>query len=54
MDQQSYKVVYFHKYCKTCKHKDVKDTKEPCCECLSEPTNLNSHKPVYYDEKVAK
>ena len=50
MDYQSYKEVYFHEYCKTCKHRNVKDNEEPCEECLSEPTNLNSHKPVNYEK----
>lgn len=54
MDQQAYKEVYFHVYCKKCKHKDVKEKEEPCCECLSEPTNLDTHRPVYYEEKAAK
>ena len=51
MDQQSYKEVYFHEYCKSCKHEKVKDKDEPCNECLSEPTNLDSHKPVKYEKK---
>lgn len=51
MDQQTYKEVYFHEYCKKCKHEKVKDTEEPCSECLGEPLNWNSHKPVKYEEK---
>ena len=54
MDLQSYKEVYFDQYCKSCKHKDLKETEEPCDECLSEPTNLDSHKPVRYDKKETK
>lgn len=50
MDHQSYKEVYFHEYCKSCKHKNVKENEEPCEECLSEPTNLNSHKPLNYEK----
>lgn len=50
MDHQSYKEVYFHEYCKSCKHKEVKENEEPCDECLSEPTNLNSHKPLNYEK----
>ena len=26
MDQQTYKEVYYHKYCKTCKHEKLKET----------------------------
>lgn len=46
-----YKEVYFHEYCKTCKYKDVDDVKDPCNECLGEPANLHSHKPVNYTPK---
>jgi hypothetical protein len=45
--------VYFHQYCKTCKHwkENDKGLDEPCNECLSNPINVNSHKPVKYEEK---
>lgn len=54
--QYDYKEVYFDQYCKTCKHKDVDEVKDPCNECLGEPCNLHSHKPVNYiaDEKLLK
>lgn len=45
------KEVYFDQYCKTCKHKEKKDNEEPCDECLDNPINLYSHKPVNYKEK---
>lgn len=48
--EYDYKEVYFAQYCKTCKYKDVDDTKDPCNDCLSEPCNLHSHKPVKYEE----
>lgn len=51
MINYEYKEVYFHEYCKKCKHEDVKDTKDPCNECLDNPTNLYSHKPVKFEEK---
>ena len=51
MDNQVYKEVYYHEYCKSCKHKDVSNTEEPCDECLSESLNWNSHKPVKYEKK---
>ena len=50
MDER-YKEVYFDKYCKTCKHKDVPEKDDPCAECLENPINLYSHKPVNYKEK---
>lgn len=53
------KIVEFDKYCKTCEHcnliqNDNGDMPEPCNECLNEPTNVNSKKPIHYkpDEKL--
>ena len=45
------KEVYFHKYCKDCQHRDNKEDEEPCDECLNEPSNTYSRKPVYFKEK---
>lgn len=47
----NYKIVEFDKYCKTCKHSKVKDNEEPCDECLDNPVNVNSHRPVNWEEK---
>lgn len=47
---EGYKEVYFE-YCKTCQHKDKKETEDPCWDCLNEPGNLNSHKPTRWEEK---
>lgn len=44
------KEVYFNKYCKLCKHFRKNEDKEPCCDCLDEPVNMHSHKPVYFEE----
>ena len=46
----NHKEVYYHQYCKTCKHKDLKDSDDPCAECLDTPTNLHSHKPIKWEE----
>lgn len=43
------KEVYFDKYCASCAHNSLKDYESPCNECLSNPTNDNSHKPVNYE-----
>ena len=48
------KEVYFDQYCKTCKHLAKDDLEEPCNECLDEPVNLGSHKPVKYEEDEKK
>ena len=54
--EYEYKEVYFYQYCKTCKYYAVDDVKDPCNECLGEPANMHSHKPVNYkeDEKKVK
>lgn len=45
------KIVEFDKYCETCKYKDVKEVEDPCNECLDNPTNINTKKPINYKEK---
>lgn len=45
------KHVEFDRYCPTCEHKDVKEDEQPCYDCLAEPVNQYSHKPVNYKEK---
>lgn len=49
-----YKEVYYSEYCKDCKHKDLEEYKDPCHECLSNPINLYSNKPVKFEEKEKK
>lgn len=45
------KMVYFDKYCQTCKDKDIDESKDPCNECLSQPYNNDTHEPVCYKEQ---
>lgn len=47
------KEVYFDQYCKKCKHKDLPEIEDPCDDCLAEPVNSYSHKPVYFEEANA-
>lgn len=47
----NYKEVDFHSYCPKCKNEKVKEEDDPCYECLQEPCNLNSSKPVNYEAK---
>lgn len=49
--EETYKEVYFDQYCKICKFEKNKETDEPCDECLNEPVNVYSHKPVCWKEK---
>ena len=51
MDYQVYKEVYFNEYCKKCEHQKIAEHESPCSECLNEPLNWNTHKPVKYEEK---
>ena len=51
MNNEGYKEVYFDKYCKTCKYKNLKESDYPCDECLEEAVNVYSHKPVKYEEE---
>lgn len=46
------KEVFFNEYCKKCKHKDTPQEALPCAECLDEPFNSNSHKPLYFEGKI--
>ena len=49
--ENEYKEVYFDKYCKTCKYEKTDEALDPCDECLGEPVNLYSHKPIKWEEK---
>lgn len=51
MDTNVFKEVDFFKYCPSCQHRDTPDVEEPCNECLTNPSNINSHRPVNYKEK---
>ena len=47
------KMVDFETYCKKCKYKDDNpdDESSPCDECLDNPTNQYSKKPIKFKEK---
>ena len=45
------KEVNFRLYCPMCKYYDLKETEEPCNECLAQGYNWDSHKPINYKEK---
>lgn len=52
--EDNYKEVYFDQYCKTCKHLNKKEDDDPCFDCLNEPVNLYSHKPVKWEKGSVK
>ena len=49
-----YREVRFDKFCPTCKFKDVpeNDPEGECWDCLEEPVNTDSEKPVKYKKAV--
>lgn len=48
------KIVEFDKHCKNCVYKDLPETKDPCYECLTEPVNVYSHRPIKFKERITK
>ena len=54
MHEQEYQEVDFRKYCKTCQYQKLKETEHPCDECLEEPINQYTSKPVHWKEKSKK
>lgn len=43
------KFVEFDQYCKRCKHEQLPESEDPCFECLANPVNVYSHKPVNFE-----
>jgi len=43
--------VDFEEYCSKCKYKDKEENEDPCWDCLDEPVNLYSQKPVKFVKK---
>lgn len=50
MDEH-YLEVYFHEYCKKCKHSSKNEEEYPCCECLESAANFETHAPVKYEKE---
>lgn len=45
------KEVFFFEWCKKCQYDKQPEDKDPCWDCLNEPMNIESHKPVHFKEK---
>lgn len=45
------KEVYFGEYCPKCEYEKLEETESPCDECMAEPANWCTHKPVRYEER---
>lgn len=50
-DDRVYKEVDFKTYCQTCKYKDLRETDDPCSECMDNSLNLESRKPIKWEDK---
>ena len=48
------KIVEFHKYCELCEYKNKSETDDPCFECLDNPVNVYSHRPVKFKMKPSR
>lgn len=46
-----YKEVEFDSYCPKCKHFKKLEEEDPCFDCMNEPLNLYSHRPVKYEKE---
>lgn len=51
MNTNGEKFVDFEAWCPKCKHEKTSEIDLPCRECLDEPVNQNSTKPVRWEEK---
>ena len=48
------KIVNFDEWCHKCEHFNVVDWDDPCNDCLNNPGNEDSHRPVYFKEDTSK
>lgn len=47
------KIVDFDLWCNRCKHRKLDGGQDPCNECLNNPVNINSHKPINFVPRFA-
>lgn len=50
MDESKEKEVLYFKYCRYCSFKNVAEDEDPCHDCLNQPWNADSHKPIHYQQ----
>lgn len=51
MQGDEQKIVYFEEYCPKCEHYKKSESEDPCWECLDNPVNVWSHKPIKFEER---
>lgn len=44
------KEVIFHEYCPKCEYWARGEHEDPCEDCIAQPWNENSHKPIGFKE----
>ena len=49
MDQSHEKIVNFA-YCKFCEHKNEPESSEACSDCLENPVNIDSQRPIRFKD----
>lgn len=42
--------VDYHKWCPTCAHYELDEKKDPCHDCLNQGWNVDSRKPIHWEE----
>lgn len=50
MNLNSLKEVNYYKYCPSCKFYKLRESEDPCNECLTINTNIYSQKPMHYEK----
>lgn len=45
------KIVEFDKWCYKCNYFEKREDEDPCCDCLNQGWNEDSHKPIRFKEK---
>ena len=48
---ENFKIVYYEKHCPWCKYEEVDENNDPCSECLCQPVNEHTDRPVKWEEK---
>ena len=51
MAENIFKEIRFDLYCSQGKEEKTKETDGPCNECLAEPINQYSNKPIHFKKK---
>lgn len=51
MNDENLRIVRFDIWCDKCQYKDLAENEAPCDECLENPVNDGTEKPVKYEER---